>query len=145
MPKPTYETDFYQWTQSQAAALRAKDLAALDLDNLAEEIESLGRSERYAIESQLTRLLHHLLKWCYDTASDPRRLWELSINDARREIAKRLTGSLREYPAHYLAEAYQHACKDAAIETGLPRTTFPETCPWSVDQILEEDFLPPVS
>jgi Domain of unknown function DUF29 len=69
MTIPDYDTDFYTWTQTQAAALRAKNWAALDLEHLAEEIESLGRSERYAIESQLERLLLHLLKWCYDPAN----------------------------------------------------------------------------
>src|SRR5919204_82762 len=58
-----YDTDFYRWTQKQAAALRAKDFAALDLENLAEEVESLGRSDRRAIVSHLERLLLHLLKW----------------------------------------------------------------------------------
>ncbi len=65
MTKTNYEQDFYAWTQAQAAALRAKDWAALDVENLAEEIASLGRSDRRVIESQLVRLLHHLLKWAY--------------------------------------------------------------------------------
>jgi Domain of unknown function DUF29 len=65
MTTPNDEADFYQWTQAQAAALRAKDWGALDLENLAEEIESLGRSERRAIAHQLERVLIHLLKWVY--------------------------------------------------------------------------------
>jgi Domain of unknown function DUF29 len=121
MTEPLYETDFYHWTQTQAAALRAKEFAALDLENLAEEIDSLGRSERYAIESHLERLLHHLLKWRDDPATEPRRLWRLTIRHARREVAKRAVGSLQDYPAQYLATAYRHARQDAAAR---------RVCPW---------------
>lgn len=144
MTTPDYDTDFYAWTQAQAAALRAKDWSALDIEHMAEEIEDLGRSTRYAIESQLERLLLHLLKWRYDPAQDPRRLWQLSIRHARREIAK-LAGdnpTLRDHPAQYLATAYRHAREDAVDETGLPPATFPEACPWGPEQLLEPNFLP---
>lgn len=144
MSQTTYDADFYSWTQHQAAALRAKDFTALDLEHLAEEIESLGRSDRYAVESQLERLVLHLLKWRYDPAMEPRRLWQLTIIHARREIAKRVedSPSLQDHPAHYLAIAYRHAREDAVVETGLPLATFPETCPWTVDQLLDSGFLP---
>jgi hypothetical protein len=144
MTIPDYDTDFYTWTQTQAAALRAKNWAALDLEHLAEEIESLGRSERYAIESQLERLLLHLLKWLDDPAQRPRRGWRLTIEHARREIAKRATGALQAYPAQYLATAYRYARRDATLQTGLPLASFPEACPWTVEQILDEEFLPEV-
>jgi len=137
-----YEQDFYHWTQDQAAQLRAKAWHALDIEHLAEEIESLGRSERFAIESHLINLLTPLLKYRYDPATAPRRLWRLSIRHARREIAKRAQGSLQQYPAQYLPIAYLQARKDAADETDLPLTTFPETCPWTAERILEEDFYP---
>jgi len=68
MTTPTYDTDFYAWTQTQGAAIRAKDVAALDIEHLAEEIESLGKRDRRAIESYLERLLLHLLKWRDDPA-----------------------------------------------------------------------------
>jgi hypothetical protein len=137
-----YESDFYTWTQTQAAALRAKEWGALDLENLAEEIESLGRSERYAIESHLTNLLTHLLKWRYDPATEPCRPWRLTIRHARREIAKRAGGHLQDYPAQYLAVAYRHTREDAADETGLPLATFPEACLWTPAQVLAEEFWP---
>src|ERR671927_1084518 len=86
-----YETDFYAWTQQQAKAIRAKDVAALDTEHLAEEVEDLGRAVRKGIGSQLERLLLHLLKWRYDPATDPRRLWRLSIRRARREIVEELS------------------------------------------------------
>ena len=73
MTTPDYDTDFYAWTQQQAEALRAKDWAAVDIEHLAEEVDDLGRSIGKGLESQLERLLVHLLKWRYDPAQDPRR------------------------------------------------------------------------
>jgi hypothetical protein len=137
-----YEDDFYAWTQAQAAALRDRKRDTLDWDNLAEEIESLGRSECYAIESHLQNLLTHLLKWHYDPATDPRRGWRITIRNARHDIAKRARGRLQDYPARSLAEAYQHAREDAADETDRPLMTFPENCPWSVEQVLDPTYWP---
>jgi hypothetical protein len=139
-----YDTDFYAWTQVQAAALRAKHLAALDIEHLAEEVEDLGRAVRKGIGSQLERLLLHLLKWRYDPATDPRRLWRVTIRHARREIADELAEnrSLHGYPAARLATAYQHAREDAADDTGLSLATFPETCPWTIEQVLDAGFWP---
>jgi Domain of unknown function DUF29 len=139
-----YDTDFYAWTQAQAAALRATHVAALDIEHLAGEVEDLGRAVRKGIASQLERLLLHLLKWRYDPATDPRRLWRITIRHARREIADELAEnrSLRGYPAARLATAYQHAREDAADDTGLALATFPETCPWTIEQVLDAGFWP---
>jgi len=144
MTSPDYDTDFYTWTQQQAAALRAKDVAALDLEHLAEEIADLGQSIENAIESHLERLLLHLLKYRYDPAQEPRRLWRLTIRHARRELAKllRKNPGLQHHPARYLATAYRHAREDAPDATGLPPETFPEACPWPLAQVLAADFWP---
>jgi hypothetical protein len=101
----SYETDFYAWTQRQAKAIRAKDVAALDIEHLAEEVEDLGRAVRKNIGSQLEPLLLHLLKWQYDPATDPRRLWSLSIRHARWGIADDLAEnrSLHNHPAERLS------------------------------------------
>jgi hypothetical protein len=140
----TYDTDWYGWTQVQAAALRAKDWAALDIDHLAEEVEDLGRTVRKGIGSPLERLLLHLLKWPYDPATDPRRLWRLTIRHARRAIADERAEHriLRGDPAERLAEASRRTREDAGDETGLPLATFPETCPWTIEPILDEAFPP---
>jgi hypothetical protein len=140
-----YDTDFYRWTQTQATALRAKDFAALDLENLAEEIESLGRSDRRAIVSHLERLLLHLLKW-REQPHGRGPSWRSTIRHARREIAKLLaeSPSLHDYPARQMAAAYRHAREDAADETGLPLATLPEACPWVPEQVLDADFWPEV-
>jgi Domain of unknown function DUF29 len=138
-----YETDFYQWTQTQAAALRAKDWGALDVDNLAEEIESLGNEQRHAVRSHLRVLLWHGLKWAYQP--DHRSTsWRTSILNARAEIADRLEDypSLRPRVPALLASAYPRARRLAAAETGLPLATFPEVCPWPLEQVLDEDFWP---
>jgi hypothetical protein len=138
-----YDTDFYAWTQRQAEALRGKDVAALDLENLAEEIDSLGKRDRRSVHSHLKVLLLHLLKW----AAQPARRgpsWQRSIHNARDTLRLVLDDSLtlqRQLPA-ILAEAYPRARRQAHEQTGLPSTTFPEACPWSVAQVLDEDFLP---
>lgn len=146
MAESLYNTDFYQWSQTQAAALRAKDWAALDLENLAEEIESLGRSDRRAIVHQLERLLLHLLKLRTQATHRPRagRMWRSSVRQARHAIAQLIveSPSLQDYPAQQLALAYRHARQQAADQTGLPLETFPETCTWPLAQVLDEDFLP---
>jgi hypothetical protein len=139
----TYEEDFYAWTRAQAAALRAKDVAALDLEHLAEEIEALGNEQRHAVRSHLRVLVWHVLKWAYQP--DHRTTsWRISILNARAEIADRLEDypSLRPRVPTLLASAYPQARRLAAAETGLPPDTFPEACPWTVAQVLDAEFLP---
>jgi hypothetical protein len=145
MTTPTYETDFYAWTQAQAAALRAKDVAALDIEHVAEAIETLGMNEKRAISRQLQRLLAHLLKWRYQpTHRTPS--WRRTIRQARDAIADVLENSysLRTYPTQRVPLAYRRARRDASDDTGLPLATFPEACPWTVAQALDEDFWPEV-
>jgi len=143
MTTPDYDTDFYAWTQAQAAVLRAKEWKTLDIDHLAEEIEGLGINAEHAITRQLQRLLLHLLKWRYQpTHRTPS--WRRSIRQARDAIADRIerSHSLRDYPPQRLPLAYRRARRDAADDAGLPLTTFPEVCPWSIEQVLAEDFWP---
>jgi hypothetical protein len=143
---PLYDTDFYAWAQQQAAALRAMDWAALDVEHLAEEVEDLRKTERKAVRSQLRRLSSHLLKWAYQPT--PRgESWQMTILDARRLVADGLeeNGTLtRELPV-LCAWAYPRARREAAKDTGLPLATFPEACPWAVAQVLDEDFWPEAS
>ena len=138
-----YDTDFYAWTQAQATAIRAKDWAALDLDHVAEEIERLGIADEHAITRHLQRLLLHLLKWRYQpTHRTPS--WRRSVRQARDTIADRMerSPSLRGYPAQRFPLAYRRARRDAADETGLPLTAFPEACPWPLERVLDEDYWP---
>lgn len=137
-----YDTDFYGWTQTQAQALRAKDWMALDVDHLAEEIEDVGNSVRFAIESQLVRLLLHLLKLRCDPATRPRRGWQVTADAAREEIARRATGGLQHHPEHYLPHAYRQARRRALLAIDRPLGDIPEICPWTIAQVLEPDFFP---
>jgi hypothetical protein len=143
MTEPLYDTDFYLWTQTQTAALRAKDVAALDLEHLAEEIESLGKRDRRAVESYLEVILLHLLKWTYQSERRGRS-WEKSLLQARHRLAKLLreNPSLANQVPEFLDEGYPHARRLAAVEANLPLTTFPETCPWAGEQVLDEEFWP---
>jgi hypothetical protein len=138
-----YDTDFYTWAREQAEALRSKKLAALDWQHLAEEIESLGHEQEHAVESHLANVLTHLLKWCYQPERRSRS-WRQSALIGRQQIARRLKRNpgLQSQLATLLAEAYRDARKRAALETDLPPTTFPETSPWPLERVLDEDFLP---
>ena len=136
MTTATYETDFYQWTQQQADLLRQGALSAIDVENLIEEIESMGASDRRSLSSFLELVLMHLLKWQYQ----PERRgtsWQTSISKGRNAIERTLEYSpslKRQLPQMVIAE-YRRARKEASLETGLPLTTFPEECPFTVENI----------
>ena len=142
-PTPTYKGDFYAWTQDQAARLRDLRPNSLDWENVAEELETLGRSQRSEIRSRLVVALTHLLKWAYQP--DQRtNSWRASIVGARDEIGEELddSPSLRDYPRTVLPKQYSVARLKAAGDTGYPLETFPETCPFTIEQILDPDFYP---
>jgi hypothetical protein len=142
-----YDEDFYAWTQAQAALLREGALQDLDVTNLAEEIESLGKNDRRALGSHLRNLVQHFLKWHYQPdGRATSHSWASSIRNARAEIAAILddSPSLRRAIPALLARWYSLARLDAADETGLPLASFPEACPWEPAQILHEDFWPEV-
>jgi Domain of unknown function DUF29 len=139
----SYDEDFSAWSEEQSHLLKARSRAGLDWDNLAEEIESLGRSQRSEIRNRLTVILLHLLKWEYQPSK--RKLgWKASILEARRQLNRELreSPSLRSYPAEVLAEQFEVARLKAAAETELPLETFPTECPYPVPHVLDEDVLP---
>ncbi len=141
--KPLYETDFSLWTQAMAAALRSGDFSQLDIENLAEEVESLGRSDRQQLDSRLTVLLVHLLKWQFQPEMRSGS-WGGTINEQRRRIRKLLkdSPSLRSFFEGLRDECYEDARVQAAIETGLTIETFPEACPFTFAEIMEPAFFP---
>jgi uncharacterized protein DUF29 len=143
MTLSTYNTDFNAWAQAQAAALRAKDWAQLDIEHLAEEVEELRKTERRAVRSQLRLILSHLLKWVYQ--SDKRtESWRSTITSGRVLVEEDLeeNASLALEVDALAAWSYPRARRDAAKDTGLPLATFPEVCPWPVAQVLDADFWP---
>ncbi|WP_182086890.1 DUF29 domain-containing protein [Aureimonas sp. ME7] len=138
-----YDSDFYAWTQEQAAHLRARAHNSIDWDNAAEELESLGDSQRSEIESRLGVLLMHLLKWRYQP--DQRcGSWKGTIVEQRNRIRRRIikSPSLKHYPAEMLGEEYELARVQAAAETGFSESAFPISCPFRIEDVLDPDFYP---
>jgi hypothetical protein len=138
-----YDQDFLLWLEQTASQLREGRLADLDAMNLLEEIESMGRSEKQALESNLEILLMHLLKYRYQPNLQSNS-WRFTIREHRSRIDKALKASpsLKRHLEQEFANCYQTAIELAAAETGLPLSTFPEDCPFKVDQTLNPQFLP---
>ena len=140
---PLYDQDFFAWSRQQAELLRAGDLARADIEHIAEEIESMGRTEKRELISRLTVLLLHLLKWRYQR-DNRGASWEASIRVQRNRLADHLDDnpSLKPLLPQSLTSAYRDAVLEAIAETGLPGATFPATCPWTVEQTLHAEFWP---
>jgi len=138
-----YDADFNRWTLEQTAALRAGRFQDLDLENLAEEIEGLSKSDKRAIKSQLVRLLFHLLKLRFQP-DQPSASWRNSVQDARFAIASIIedSPSLRNYPAESLEAAYQKARDKDPENPTVDTRRFPASCPWTIAQALDERYWP---
>ncbi|MFM7191882.1 MAG: DUF29 domain-containing protein [Microcystaceae cyanobacterium] len=141
--KTLYEQDFHRWLEETANLLKTRQLEQLDYENLIEEIESMGRSEKHALESNLTCILMHLLKWRYQP-SKRTNSWRYTLIEHRDhlEMAFRDSPSLKRYFDETLEKCYQKARKFASEETGLEITTFPRDLPFTKEQILNPDYLP---
>lgn len=144
MDKTLYDQDYYLWLTETAYLLQEGRLSEVDVPNLMDEIESMGKSQKRAIESYLKVLLLHLLKWQYQPGLRSGS-WRSSIRNSRVGIQKRMSESpsLRTYPEEIWMECYDLARANAADETGLPLKTLPETPPFTLDQVLDAAFLPP--
>lgn len=138
-----YDDDVIAWAEEQAKLLRSKQFDALDIENIAEEIEDVGKSEQRELESRMAVLLAHLLKW----QLQPKRRgasWLRTINIQRTSIERRLrkTPSLKR--CIYDVEWWEDAWGDARVllekETGIVEV--PRECPWTIDQVLDLEFVP---
>ncbi len=140
-----YDVDFYAWANQQAALLRAGRLAEADIANLAEELESMGRSEKRELVSRLAVLLMHLLKWRLQEKGRGKS-WRLTIEIQRIELERHLADnpSLASKIADALVDAYRTARLQAARETKLDAKEFPTSCPWTYDEIIDDTFWPEV-
>lgn len=138
-----YERDFYSWTLQQAALVRAGRLAEVDALNLAEEIETLGRSEASALRSSYRLILMHLLKWLGQSAKRTKS-WRATIARERVNAARCLRDNpgLKPRRQALLDEAFEDARREASGETGLDIGRFPATCPWTLDQVEDDAFWP---
>ena len=146
---PRYDDDFYAWTQHQALVLRTMAVAdnRFDRENVAEEIEDLGRSQRDAMRSQIRRIIEHLLKLACSPAQQPRFDWMASIAEARATLGDKISPTLRRDAEVMLAKLYRDGRRQA--ELGLraygenkAAEALPQTCPWSLDDICREDWYP---
>ena len=139
LDKPSlYDTDYVAWLEEQAAHLRAGRLHALDVENVAEELESLMKKERRQLGNRLEVLMLHLLKWDHQPDQRTNR-WRSTIAEQRRRIRRLLLDSpgLQPEVGPTCRAVYQDAVQGAAIETQLGEAAFPSTLPYTVEQIFE--------
>jgi len=137
----SYDRDFYSWTQEQARLVRAGQWARVDRENVAEEIESLGRTEFNKLESALRIILLHMLKWDHQPARRSRS-WALSISQQRLELDDVLADNpgLRPRIDDAIARAFRKARLQAVQQTNLNETQFPVACPYSWDDLVSREF-----
>jgi hypothetical protein len=134
-----YDQDFHAWTQQQAKLLRSGALQELDIENLIEEIESLGRQERQELENRMGVLLGHLLKWRYQPEARSKS-WVYTIKEQRIRIKRLLARnpSLKPYLVQAIAVGYEDGLLLVGKETSLVPDTLPQSCPFSDFEIFEE-------
>jgi hypothetical protein len=137
-----YERDFYSWCFEQARLVREGRWAGVDRENVAEEIESLGREQFAKLRSAIRVLLIHMLKWDYQSERRSRS-WALSIKNQRIELDDVLDGNpgLRPRLGEAIQKAFHRARVEAALETGLAENVFPEQCPYSWEDITGREFV----
>ena len=138
-----YERDYYSWALEQAAHLRARRFAQLDLEHLAEEVDDLGKREAKELQSRCETLLAHLLKWHFQPQQRSHS-WAGTIRRERQKILDHLDDNpgLKPRRSEQFAKAFRSAREDAAIQTNLPVSRFPAICPYSYDEALDGSFWP---
>jgi hypothetical protein len=141
--KALYKTDFNLWLTETVNLLRKGDIEKLDLEHLAEEVEDMGNNRKDALESNLIRVLQHLLKWKYQPQKRTNS-WKASITEHSLRLTRafKKSPSLKPYFEDVFAECYQDARLIAAQETGLDILVFPEICPFERSDVLNPQYLP---
>jgi len=138
-----YEKDFYAWTIHNAQLLRKRKLSEIDIDNIAEEIESMGKSEKRELVNRLIILMAHLLKWKLQSARRSKS-WELTIKNQRVDFKDLLeeSPSLKKEMEEKFKHAYARAIGVAAEQTGIDEETFPKKPPFTLKECLKASYLP---
>jgi len=138
-----YERDFVEWTKQNSKLLRQGYFIEADIEHIAEEIQDMGKEQKHSLERQMRRLMVHLLKYEFQPGKRSRG-WLVSIASARIEITRLLeqNPSLKRPARQLPIQIYPNAVKLAALETGLGKKAFPPECPYTFDQIMDEDFPP---
>lgn len=140
---PSHEKDVYGWALHTAKLLREKRMNEIDFDNIIEEIEALGRSEKYELMNRLSLIISHLLKWQFQPTLRGHS-WVYTIREQRKQVKYHLEDnpSLKNKLEETLIKAYNLAIDKAARETSLSAKNFPIECPYSLEQIIGEEFYP---
>jgi len=141
MSSGAYDADFFAWANEQAGLLRAGRLSEADIEHIAEEIESMGKTEKRELINRLKVLMVHLLKWQFQPGGRCTS-WRLTVEEQRREVVDHLADnpSLKAKMDEVILSAYAGAILAAARETNLELSLFPTTCPWPFDQIVDRAF-----
>jgi hypothetical protein len=140
-----YQEDFAAWLDAQVAALRDRRFEDLDLDNLIEEVESIRRADARSVQHHARVVVAQLLQLAHSTLGDPRRSWKSTANAHRDELDMRLTPTSRRELEAGLESVYTRGREIAATVLemeGTDRAWLPRTCPYTLPQILEEDWFP---
>ncbi len=138
-----YDRDFYAWLLKSAELLRNKQFSELDTENIAEELEGMARSDQRQLVNRFAVLLAHLLKWQFQSEKRSKS-WARTIKEQRKRINLLLkdSPSLKHKIQERVNDAYEIAILSAANETGLDEEVFPESCEYSLDEILSDEFQP---
>lgn len=138
-----YERDYYLWLSHTAQLIKEGKFSEVDVVNLVEEIEDMGRSEKRAVKSNLIIVLLHLLKYKHQPEKKTNS-WKSSIREHRRRLRDdfKTSPSLKRFFEEVFSQCYQDAREQAADETGLPLNTFPTESPFTIDETLNPDYLP---
>jgi hypothetical protein len=136
-----HDQDFHLWAQQQAHLLRAGRLQDLDVDNLIEELEEMSGSHRRELINRLGVLIAHLVKWQFQPAARSSS-WVGTIKEQRRKLNRLLreNPSLKNITPDKINDAYGDALAIVEKDTGLNETNFPELCPFTIVQILDENY-----
>ena len=139
---PSHDKDFYAWTQATVGLLKSKKFDALDLDNLIEEIDDMGKSEKRSMVSRIAQLIGHLLKWQYQSGLRSNS-WKYTIKEQRDQLSDILEDnpSFKPLIADFLEKGYKHAINIFKSDTNL-EMDLPSKCPYTFTQLMDEAFYP---
>jgi len=141
-----YDRDYYTWALKQAEALRQGRFTNLDLPHLVDEVEDMAKSQERELQSRLTILLTHLLKWAYQPEVRSKS-WRLTIKDQRLQTNDLLgeNPGMKPKAPQLFAKVYRRARIEAAKETPLEEEDYPATCPWTFEQSIDDGFWPEIA
>lgn len=139
----SYETDFYKWTNEQARLLKAGKFDQIDIENIVEELETLGRGEKRELVNRLAVLLAHLLKWQLQPERRGKS-WRATIEEQRRQLKKHLKEdpSLKPFLNEAIEDAHLSAIAELVRVTPFEKKDLPDSCPYSIEQIFDDEYLP---